>query len=60
MSNSNPKFTRMHYVMIAKAMYDSKQSDSAINALVELFKSDNDRFDEKRFREACYETGKAK
>jgi len=48
----NPKFQQRHYEMIAKLLGDLEIDDETITSYCEFFKSDNERFNEDKFRTA--------
>jgi len=45
----NPMFTRRHYKAIAKALGRVCTTKETYESIVELFKSDNARFNEEKF-----------
>ena len=52
----NEGFSRQHYEAIAKIIKDTpgdRIKEHLCDEFVKLFKKDNSRFDEVRFREAC-------
>jgi len=45
--------SRKHYRVLASALKESKAPLDVINAVANVLKADNPRFDYGRFREAC-------
>jgi len=46
-----PKYTRRHYQDIGRTIRNSKSKKAETDKWVRIFKADNPRFDEKRFRD---------
>lgn len=44
--------TRKDYIKLAQAIKDSQNKDELVDNIIQAFKADNDRFDERKFREA--------
>lgn len=54
--------SRKDYIVTAKVMADCRMTTvtdewvAVMHLMIKLFKKDNPRFDEARFREACYQS----
>lgn len=44
--------TRKDYIQLARAIKDSKNKDELVDNIIRVLKDDNNRFDERKFREA--------